>query len=127
VLFDISSLKRLQVAQGAVVGVEAEVEHAKASLFAGADECVEVGLPADVEGHVAGCTAHLELHVVTSDLWCFRQVEADVAEGESERNLLVLDGACPKQGEALSSHRHGHVHGSDTLVTRRHDAGFSCL
>jgi len=122
VIFGISSLKGLQMAQGAVVGVEAEVKHAEASLFTSADERIEVRLPADVEGHVAGCAAHLELHVMTSDLWCFRQVETDIAEGESERNLLVLDRACPEQGEALSSHGHGHVHGSDTLVTRRHDA-----
>jgi len=118
----ISSLKCLQMAQGAVVGVEAEVEYAESSLLAGADEGIEVGLPADVEGHVAGGPAHLELHVMTSDLWRLGQVEADVAEGESEGDLLVLNRACAEKRKALSSHGHGHVHGGNSLVASRHGA-----
>jgi len=118
----ISSLKCLQMAQGAVVGVETEVEYAEPALFAGADKGVEVGLPADVEGHVSGGPAHLELHVVTSDLGCLGQVEADVAEGKSEGDLLVLNRSCAEKRKALSSHGHGHVHGGNSLVASRHDA-----
>jgi len=118
----ISFLKCLQMTQGAVVGVEAEVEYAESALLACADEGIEVGFPADVEGHVSGGPTHLELHVVTSDLWCLGQVEAYVAERESEGDLLVLNGACAEERQALSSHGHGHVHGGNSLVASRHDA-----
>jgi len=72
------------MAEWAVVGIEAKVEYTEAALFSCADERVKVRLPADVQSHVAGRSRHLEFHVMTSHLWCLRQIEADVAEREAE-------------------------------------------
>lgn len=82
-LYSISSLQRLQMAQWAVSGVEAEVEDAESALLSSSDKGVKVRLPANVQGHVTSGPAHLKLHIVTSDLWCFWQIETDIAEGES--------------------------------------------
>merc|ERR1712168_1305907 len=65
-------LQRFQLTQRAVAGVETEVEDAESALFASTDEGVKVSLPANVQGHVSGGAAHLELHVMAADFGRFR-------------------------------------------------------
>jgi len=72
------------MAQRAVARVETEVEDTESSLFTGTDEGIEVRFPADVQSHVTCRSTHFEFHVVTSDLGCFWQVEADVTEREAQ-------------------------------------------
>ncbi len=111
----------LQVSQRAALLVENEREHRRAVLLPLTHERAHVGLPRDIEGHLSLGPSHVELHIGSSLLRSLGQVEADVAQREPQRDLLLLHGAGAQDGQSLRRHWHRHVHGRHTLVLHHGD------
>ena len=92
-------LQGLEVLEGVVWLVEHKVEDRCTVLFSLANENFKIWFPGDVQGQVTSRATHLEFHVSAPLFWSFGKIEADVGQGESEGDLLLLDCAGAKQGK----------------------------
>lgn len=105
----------LQPLQAAAWFVENESENILSILDAIANEPSEVSFVGDLKGHLSPRAGHLEFQIAASLLGSLWEVERDIAEGEAEVDLLVLNAAVAQDRQRLGSHWHGHVHGGNSL------------